>query len=106
MGSAVTRLAAYLALAFLSPAPLSRCARQSIGGRRFGRRGGVLTVQRQLPFQIGDLLSGVGDFLLGFKDVLFSVGAALPFLGELLGLPDELLPQPLHLMAQALVLTA
>jgi hypothetical protein len=66
MRSAMAGLSTHLPPALLAPAPLSRFACQSIGGRRFGGIRGVLLAQRQLPLQVGDLLFGVGDLLIPF----------------------------------------
>ena len=86
MRSAMTGLAAYFALAFLSPAPLAGFAGEAIGGRGLGGSSGILPAKCQLPLQIGDLLFGVGDLLVFLDDLLV-------FLSELLGLLVELLPQ-------------
>jgi hypothetical protein len=74
----MTLLPAHFALALLAPPALPRIPRQSIGGRRLGRVGGILLARRQLPLQIGDLLFGVRDLLFGVRDLSFSLGD-LPF---------------------------
>lgn len=111
MRSTMTGLAAGFPLALFSAAPFSGFAGQPIGRWRFGGSGGILPVERQLPFQFGDLffpvsdlLFGVADTLLGVSDPLFGISVPLLFLGELFGLLAELLPQQLHLVAQSLVL--
>ena len=95
-GAGVAGLAAGFSFAFLFAAAFAGLARHSIGGRGFGGCGGILSAQRQLSFQIGDLLFAVGDLLLFPHDLLI-------FLKELLGLLAELLLQSLHLAVQALV---
>ena len=59
-------LAARFAAAPFAAVPLALTARQAVGrGRlRGGRR--VLVVQRELPFQVRDLLLGLGQLLFAF----------------------------------------
>ena len=92
MRSAMSGLPAHFPSALLAPAALSRLACQSIRRRRLGGVCGILLAQRQLPFQIRDLLLGIRDLLL--------------FLGDLFRLFGQLLAQLLNFAAQALILTA
>jgi len=57
-------LSAGLAAALLSPSALPLLPRQTVGGRRLGRRGGVLSTQSQLPLQVRHLLFQFVDPLL------------------------------------------
>jgi hypothetical protein len=86
----MARLPTHLPPALLTPAPLSRFASQSIGGRWFGGIRGVLCAQRQLPFQVGDLLFGVGDLPLLVGDLLIPFGYLLTEFLDLTLLPLDL----------------
>jgi hypothetical protein len=90
MRATMARLPTHLPPALLPPAPLSRFACQSIGRRRFGGICGVLFAQRQLPFQVGDLIFGVGDLLLLLGDLLIPFGYLLTEFLNLLLLPLDL----------------
>jgi hypothetical protein len=99
-GSGVAGLTARLALALFSAAMFSWFARQSIRGGRLGRSRGILHAQRQLAFQIGDLLAGVGDFLGRVGEFLFFAGEAFGLLADLF---FELLTKLIDLLTQPLV---
>ena len=71
----MTRLAAWLALALLSaPTPQPLLTRQSIRGGWLGCGRGVLLPQRQLTFQVGDLLFRFGDLPFGVNQLSVALG--------------------------------
>ena len=73
----VSRLGTRLALAFVLSAARPLLASQSVGGRRFGGVGRILSAQRQLPLQIDDLLLSVGDLLCGVAELLCGIAELL-----------------------------
>src|SRR5215813_8042746 len=62
----------------LTSASLARFASESIGGGRLRRVRRILSAQRQLTLQVGNLLFGVGNLLFGLSDLLISFGYLPP----------------------------
>ncbi len=62
----VSGLGTRLALAFVLSAARPLLTSQPVGGGWFGGVGRILSAQRQLPLQIGDLFFGIRDLLIAF----------------------------------------